>query len=74
MIAVGVVSLVIFALGVVVGDLDPAQRARDAEQTRGETPRCRPRSASAEIGIVDQVPFESDNRLAALEGGARRGG
>ncbi len=63
MIAVGVVSLVIFALASWWAISILHSEKRDAGQARRDR-IARPRSASAEIGIVDQIPFENDTRLA----------
>jgi hypothetical protein len=60
-VAVGVVSLVVFAVGIVCAYfLLVGQRA---EIRRGGPERPRTEVGKAEIGIVDQVLFSADNRL-----------
>ena len=60
-VAVGVVSLVVFAVGIICAYyLMVGQRA---EIRRAGPERPRAELGKAEIGIVDQVLFSSDNRL-----------
>lgn len=60
---VGVISLFLFALGTVWAAAILHRETKRAEESTGM-----PRQAvlgKAEIGIVDQVPFSGDQRLAA---------
>jgi hypothetical protein len=61
-ITVGVVSLVLFALGVVWSSKILHHETRRAETSTGLAGQ--PTFGKAEIGIVDQVPFSGDHRLA----------
>jgi hypothetical protein len=61
-IAVGVVSLVIFALSIVWAAKILSHETEKNEQATGVTQRPL-RIEQEEIGIVDQVPFSVDNRL-----------
>ena len=62
-IIVGVVSLAIFALSVVWAAVILSKETKKVEDATGATHRP-PRVEQEEIGIVDQVPFNVDNRLA----------
>jgi hypothetical protein len=62
-IAVGVVSLVIFGLSTVWAAWILSHETKKVEEATGATHRP-PRVEQEEIGIVDQVPFNVDNRLA----------
>jgi hypothetical protein len=62
-IAVGVVSLVVFALGVFWASAILHRETKRAEETTGLSSRPT-QIGKAEIGIVDQVPFSGDHRLA----------
>jgi hypothetical protein len=62
-IAVGVVSLVIFGLSTVWAAWILSHETKKVEDATGATHRP-PRVEQEEIGIVDQVPFAVDNRLA----------
>src|SRR4051812_45899134 len=61
-IAVGAVSLAIFALSTVWAAKILSHETEKNEQATGVTHRP-PRVEQEEIGIVDQVPFSVDNRL-----------
>jgi hypothetical protein len=61
-VAVGVVSLVVFALSAVVAHV--ILRGDEAElQRRGVAPMIRGMAQRDEVGIVDSVPFDADARL-----------
>src|SRR5262249_3773389 len=62
-IAVGVVSLVIFALSTVWAAYILSHETKKTEQATGATHRPT-HVTEEEIGIVDQVPFQVDTRLA----------
>jgi hypothetical protein len=61
-IAVGVVSLAIFALSTVWAARIFFHETQKVEDATG-APRRPPRVEQQEIGIVDQVPFSADTRL-----------
>jgi hypothetical protein len=61
-IAVGVVSLAIFAASVVWASVILSHETKKNEQATGATHRPA-RITEEEIGIVDQVPFATDTRL-----------
>ncbi len=61
-ITVGVVSLVLFAAGILWAGVILHRETRRAEESTG--PTRYPALGKAEIGIVDQVPFSGDHRLA----------
>ena len=61
-IAVGVVSLAIFALSTVWAAWILSHETKKTEEAVGVTYRP-PRVEKEEIGIVDQVPFSVDKRL-----------
>ena len=61
-IAVGVVSLAIFALSTVWAAWILSHETQKVEEATGATHRP-PRVEQEEIGIVDQVPFNVDTRL-----------
>jgi len=61
-IAVGVVSLAIFALSTVWAAWILSHESKKNEQATGATQRPA-RVEREEIGIIDQVPFSSDTRL-----------
>ena len=61
-IAVGVVSLAIFAASVVWASVILSHETKKNEQATGATHRPA-RITEEEIGIVDQVPFSVDKRL-----------
>ena len=50
----------------------PAGRDQAGDRRQRRPHRSRPRSHQQEIGIVDQVPFSVDHRLAQVAQGARR--
>src|SRR5262245_54669773 len=61
-IAIGVVSLAIFALSTVWAAKILSHETRKIEESVGVTHRP-PKVVEEEIGIVDQVPFSTDRRL-----------
>ena len=61
-IAVGVVSLAIFAASVIWASVILSHETKKNEQATGATYRPT-RITEEEIGIVDQVPFATDTRL-----------
>jgi hypothetical protein len=60
-IAVGVVSLVVFAVGIICAYFLMVGQRAEIRQAGAERPRTE--LGKAEIGIVDQVLFSSDNRI-----------
>jgi hypothetical protein len=61
-IGVGVVSLLLFVAGILWAGVILHRETRRAEESTG--PSRYPALGKAEIGIVDQVPFSGDHRLA----------
>jgi hypothetical protein len=61
-IAVGAISLFIFALSTVWAAVILSRETQKVEEATGQTHRP-PKVEQEEIGIVDQVPFSVDNRL-----------
>ena len=61
-ILIGVVSLAIFAVSTVWAAVILSNETKKVEEATGLTHRP-PRVEMEEIGIVDQVPFQVDNRL-----------
>ena len=61
-IAVGVISLAIFALSTIWAAAILSNETQKVEHASGVTQRP-PRVEQEEIGIVDQVPFSVDTRL-----------
>jgi len=61
-ITVGVVSLVLFAAGIMWSSAILHRDTKRAEEATGLARQ--PTLGKAEIGIVDQVPFNGDHRLA----------
>jgi hypothetical protein len=59
---VGVISLFLFALGTVWAAAILHRETKRAEEATGQTRQAV--LGRAEIGIVDQVPFNGDHRLA----------
>jgi hypothetical protein len=62
-IAVGVISLIIFALGTVWAAAILRHETEKNEAAAGGAPARPTQIGSPEIGIVDQVPFITDHRL-----------
>lgn len=61
-VVIGVVSLALFAIGVIWADRLQVGRERDIARTSGNA-RAPADIGKPEIGIVDQVPFSIDHRI-----------